>query len=155
MSKVASTIICVINGPIGSNRKAARTRIARWQRVLPNRHGVRVDAGQFVAAELAKDGLAAARDHDSVGNGVARGYLFQIDFPGLRIEPSNKISLLYREPKLAVGGKDWGVRALRPWIWHAEPLHLPSFRVQFADVVRIVCGEPNVAAVIGRQSVRS
>src|SRR5437773_687794 len=97
MAEEPARVVRVVDAAVAGERETPRPRAAR-KGVLGDLHRRRVDARQFVGAELAEEGHASRSHHQTVRFGGRSGYLAHLDFSCLRVEPPDPIRLLHGEP---------------------------------------------------------
>src|SRR5262249_52913387 len=121
-----------VDGVVGSDCHAPRA-CTFWKRIFGDVHGTRIDAGHLVGVEFAEKRNALAVNGDSIRMRVGGWRLFKFGFSGCRIEASNKVACLNREPENTVRIKGGSVRIFGFGIRHFELRDFTGARVEFAN----------------------
>ncbi len=134
--------------------EAAHGRLLVRQRIQLDRHCLRIDPGDAVAAVAGDPRHALRIQLDAVGLRLRPRHGHQLDIAGRRVQPAQHVAVLQREPERAVAVEDRRVRVLRRRVGHLVDGHLAGLRIELADRAVAVAGVPDVAGRIEGHRMR-
>src|SRR5215831_7157737 len=115
-------------------------------------HRLWVDAREFVVAEL-REKRDSVRVHvNSIGQRVCGRHMYELYVARFRHQPANHVRALYREPKISRLIEHRRVR-IASLLRQTILSNRACVRVQFADIAGEIASEPDVAFLVGCETV--
>ncbi len=154
-AQIATDIVRMPEHVVAGNGYTAWTGLGMRQHIFVDGHRVRINAGDFVAAELDEEGYAFGIHHHAIGPRFWCRRRHQLYLTRLQYEPPHHVASLHCEPERALLVEDRRVRVTCGGIGHGIYGHLSGFRVELADVTFGVARIPDVAVFVGGQAMRT
>src|SRR5262249_1522210 len=151
--QVAASEIGIPNDIVASDGNAAWAAGGIWQQIFANLQRLRIDAADFVSAKFIEEHHALGIDSHAIGTCALCRRRQQLDFARFRIEPTDAVGILHREPENARAVEDESMRIMNIGVWHLVFADGASFRVKLTNQRASVAGVPDVAVLILDQAV--
>ena len=126
-------------------------RVRQW--IFADRHRLRVDARNLVGAELGEIGNSVRIHGDPIGQRVFGRHVNDLYFARPRHQPADRVRPDHSEPEVSAP-----VEYRRVWVVSVvgQPIFADraGVRIELADIAGETGGEPDVAVLVGDETVR-